>query len=419
MVKHHPLLGQPHDDELEGPVAQAERDAASISTAEQPSGPPGGQFNWRSAFFVGLAAAAGVVVTIGLIQMFLVAAQTLLLIGMGLFLAIGLEPAVSWLINHRFPRWAAVISVFLVMVAIVGAFVAAAVPAMVDQGGKLIQEFRYMCNNSMTRIRWLGQLNEKDPPEDNVEQFLNASGFRFGLRASSLSGETVLSTFSASIVVLVLTAYFLADMPRVRTTLYRFFPAERRPRAVLLGDQILVKVGGYVLGNVIISVISAVVTYVWLLIFGVPYALLLAILFALLDLIPVIGSLVAGVLVALAAFSVSVPVGHRHHRVLRRLQIPRGLCSVVACQVDGTTWARADSSGRRNGAGGWWSVGALEELTHQVCWSLPAECLSRPVVDFCGNFSEPFGAVNGKVCAFREVLPEQPVHILVGAPFPG
>jgi len=64
-----------------------------------------------------------------------------------------------------------------------------------------------------------------------------------------------------------------------------------------------------VLGNVVISVISAVVTFVWLIAFGVPYPLLLAILFALLDLIPVIGSLVAGALVALAAFSVSVPVG--------------------------------------------------------------------------------------------------------------
>jgi predicted PurR-regulated permease PerM len=91
--------------------------------------------------------------------------------------------------------------------------------------------------------------------------------------------------------------------------MYRCVPAHRRPRAVLLGDQILVKVGGYVLGNVIISIISAVVTFIWLVTFGVPYALLLAILFALLDLVPVIGSLVAGALVALAAFSVSVPVG--------------------------------------------------------------------------------------------------------------
>lgn len=122
-------------------------------------------------------------------------------------------------------------------------------------------------------------------------------------------GEVIFGAFSSLLVVMVLTAYFLADMPRVRATLYRFVPAPRRPRAILLGDQIMVKVGGYVLGNVVISVIAAVVTFVWLISFGIPYPLLLAILFALLDLVPVIGSLIAGALVALAAFTVSVPVG--------------------------------------------------------------------------------------------------------------
>ena len=63
------------------------------------------------------------------------------------------------------------------------------------------------------------------------------------------------------------------------------------------------------LGNLVISVISATATFIWLISFGVPYALLLAILVALLDLIPVVGSAVAGILVALAAFSVSVPIG--------------------------------------------------------------------------------------------------------------
>jgi predicted PurR-regulated permease PerM len=154
----------------------------------------------------------------------------------------------------------------------------------------------------------IGQLNERFHVQDTVQQI--ASGGGPGLATGVINaGEAVFGAFSALLVVAVLTVYFLADLPRVRTTLYRFVPAPRRPRAILLGDQIMVKVGGYVLGNVVISGISAVVTFVWLIAFGVPYPLLLAILFALLDLVPVIGSLVAGVLVALAAFTVSVPVG--------------------------------------------------------------------------------------------------------------
>jgi predicted PurR-regulated permease PerM len=71
----------------------------------------------------------------------------------------------------------------------------------------------------------------------------------------------------------------------VHSGLYRLVPKSRRPRAVRIGDRIFGQVGGYVLGNVLISLVAGTVTFVWLLIFRVPYPLLLAIMVALLDLI--------------------------------------------------------------------------------------------------------------------------------------
>jgi predicted PurR-regulated permease PerM len=111
------------------------------------------------------------------------------------------------------------------------------------------------------------------------------------------------------LVLIVLTIYFVADLPRIRTGLYRLIPHSRRPRAILIGDEISAKVGGYVLGNLLISVIAGVLTLIWLLIFGVPYAVLLAITVAVLDLIPVVGSVIGGIIVSLVAFTVSIPVG--------------------------------------------------------------------------------------------------------------
>lgn len=109
-------------------------------------------------------------------------------------------------------------------------------------------------------------------------------------------------------IVAVLTGYFMANFAQVRASIYRLFPRSRRPRAILIGDEIFVKVGGYILGNLVISVITAVLTFIWLLIFDVPYPLLLAVLVAVLDLIPVVGSTLAGIIVALVALTVSVPV---------------------------------------------------------------------------------------------------------------
>jgi predicted PurR-regulated permease PerM len=85
-------------------------------------------------------------------------------------------------------------------------------------------------------------------------------------------------------------------------------PHSRRPRVILIGDEILAKVGGYVLGNVITSVIAGLGTYFWMLAFGIPYPILLGMFVALLDLIPVIGSTIGGAVVTLVALTVSLPV---------------------------------------------------------------------------------------------------------------
>ncbi|HXW88746.1 MAG TPA: AI-2E family transporter, partial [Streptosporangiaceae bacterium] len=100
----------------------------------------------------------------------------------------------------------------------------------------------------------------------------------------------------------------LAGLPRIKVFAYQLVPHSRRPRVILIGDEILAKVGGYVLGNFITSVIAGLGTYLWLLAFGIPYPILLAMFVALLDLIPVIGSSVGGAVVTLVALTVSLPV---------------------------------------------------------------------------------------------------------------
>src|ERR1051325_1119852 len=101
---HHDLIGQPHDDKQEGPVAEAEATAAEISDSQNPLGSIGKRFDRKSPFLIGMAAAAGVAVTYGLVLVVVGLREILILIGLALFVAIGLEPLVSWLVNHKFPR---------------------------------------------------------------------------------------------------------------------------------------------------------------------------------------------------------------------------------------------------------------------------------------------------------------------------
>jgi predicted PurR-regulated permease PerM len=299
-------VAQPHLD-AEGPVAEAEADAAHSSTTQQPLGPLGSPLNRRSPFLIGLSAALGVAVVIALAQVVTVAADVLVLIGVALFVALGLEPAVSWLARRGLRRGVAVTVVCVGFVAIVAGFLAVAVPPLVEQAaGFLGQTPRYL-QLLQDRSSTIGQLDARFGLQQHLQQLLAGNSSTL-INGALGAGLAVLSGLGDTLVVVVLTVYFLAALPGMRRAAYRLAPASRRPRAVLIGDAVCVRFGGYVLGNVVMSVIAGTATFVWLLIFGVPYALPLAVLVALLDLIPVVGAVIGGVLTTLVALAVSWPV---------------------------------------------------------------------------------------------------------------
>lgn len=291
----------------QGPVSEAEAQARQLSTAEEPLGRPGRQRSDRSPFVLGMTAAAGVAVTYGVVQLILTARQVLILIGLAFFVAMGLEPAVSWLVRRRLPRWAAVLVVLVVFAGAVAGLLAAAIPALVSQAGQFAGEIPGYLHKLQDPHSALGQLNIRFGLEQRVQRLLSGSDPSL-VNGVLGAGELLLGVVSGSVVIAVLVVYFLAAMPRIRQWIYRLFPATKRPRAVLIGDEVFIKIGAYLLGNVIISGIAGLAAFVWMLIFHVPYPLLLAAVVAVLDLIPVVGSISAGVIVTVVSATVSVPV---------------------------------------------------------------------------------------------------------------
>jgi predicted PurR-regulated permease PerM len=213
------------------------------------------------------------------------------LVGLAFFIGMGLQPAVGLLHRRGLPRAWAVTAVVAGMFALIAGFVWAAITPLSEEGDRLLQYLRSLDDHASP----LGRFNQRFHVLEQLQSLVGGAAGALEATASVL-------------VVLVLSIYFLADMPRIRRALYRLAPASRRPRVILLGDQIFDKVANYLLGNVLISLIAGSVTLAWLLAFGVPYALLLAITVAVLDLVPVVGSVIAGAAVTLMALTVSPTV---------------------------------------------------------------------------------------------------------------
>jgi predicted PurR-regulated permease PerM len=288
-------------------MQEAVDEAAAIAEETGGLGRPGRPMNKRSPFFVGMSAAAGVAVTYGLVELVIRARAVLVLIGLAMFIAAGLEPAVSWLTRHRFPRWAAVTTILLIAVGIFAGFLAAAIPPLTTQATALANELPHYLHTLQDHNSSLGRLNTRFHIQQRLSKLLSTKST--ALVGGVLgAGALVLSAATSVLAVAVLVVYFLAAMPRIRLFVYRFAPQSRRARVILIGDEIFTKVGGFVLGNFLTSVIAGLGTYIWLLIFGIPYAILLALLVALLDLIPVVGSTAGGAIVSLVALTVSLPV---------------------------------------------------------------------------------------------------------------
>lgn len=287
-------------------LAAAEDAAEAARTPEAPLGRPGRPINRRSPFVMGMLGAAGVAVTYGVLKFLAASSGVLLLVGVALFLAIGLEPAVRWL-SRWMPRGIAVAAVIVLALGVVGGFMAAAIPPLVAQSEQFIRLLPQYLSQLQNRSSLLGRLNAQFHVQQRIEGLLSGKGQDvFGGLLGA--GQVVLSATAAVATVLVLTIYFLVDLPRIRQLIYRLMPNSRRPRAILIGDEMFAKVGAYVLGNLATSFLAGASTFLWLLVFGVPYPLLLSLMVALLDLVPIVGSTIGGIVVSLVALSVSLPV---------------------------------------------------------------------------------------------------------------
>jgi predicted PurR-regulated permease PerM len=228
------------------------------------------------------------------------------LVVIALFLSISIDPVVRWLTRRGMPRPTAVAVVFGVLVLLSAAFIWSLVPPIVDQGGRLIHQLPVYLDRLSEDSKAVREITDR---YQLTERLTAAASALPGRLAGGAVGyfQHFIGTLASTFTVLVLTMYFTADMPRMRSRLVALFPAARRPRVTEIVDVMVAKVGGYMIGNIIISVFAGTASFVCLELLGVPYALPLAVTVAVADLIPMIGAtLGATICVVVALFTVDL-----------------------------------------------------------------------------------------------------------------
>jgi predicted PurR-regulated permease PerM len=232
-----------------------------------------------------------------------------LLVVTAVVLASAIEPGVAFFVRYRVPRALSVLIMYLIVFGSLFSIVYLLFPPLIDDTQNFISGVpQYL--DTLNLPQSLGSA----PPTffmDTQNQGQSILDTLFIFRSAfSDTGEgaiRLLSTFFGGIfsliLVIVLSFYFALQETGVEDFLRTVTPQKHEEYIVSLWKRAHTKIGLWMQGQLLLSLIVGVIVYLGLLILGVPYALLLAILAAIFDLIPIFGSFIAGILAVIVAFS--------------------------------------------------------------------------------------------------------------------
>jgi predicted PurR-regulated permease PerM len=255
-------------------------------------------------------------ITIGVflvLELVWLARQVLTWVLIAVFLALAMNPAVNWFQNHGVRRRGLATGVTAVLVlagfALLGLLF---IPTLVSEVNGFAQALPGYVEDIANRRGRLGFLESRYHVTQRVRDAVEEGGASqiLGLTGTALAiTKGIVTAIVAIVTIMFMTVFMLLEGPVWVERLYALLPEKSRDRWRDVGDQIYRTVGGYVTGNLFISLIAGITSTLVLLAVGVRYAVALGLLVAILDLIPLAGATIAAIIVCSIGFLHSLAAG--------------------------------------------------------------------------------------------------------------
>jgi predicted PurR-regulated permease PerM len=221
------------------------------------------------------------------------------------FLALALNPAVEFFERKGLRRGLAAAVVFLLALAAIGLLGFLVVPPLVSQIRDFIEAVPDFIDDLTAGRGPLGFLQEDYQIVDRVRaaiQERGAGGVLGVAEPAQAIAASVVTAVVGVITIIFLTFFMLLEGRRSVDRFLALLPESSRPRWERVGRDIYRTVGGYVSGNLLISLIAGTTSVIVLFLLGSDYAVALGVLVAIFDLVPLAGATIAAVLVSTVAF---------------------------------------------------------------------------------------------------------------------
>jgi predicted PurR-regulated permease PerM len=224
------------------------------------------------------------------------------LVFIAIFIAVALGRPVDFFERLGLKRWLAILTTYLAMLAAVVVVGLLVVPPIVNETNRFVTNVPNYVDD-LQKNKTIRDYDRKYHVTEKLREGALKLPTKLGDAVGALQTVTV-GVFSALvqlITVLVMTFFMLLDGRRAIDWVFRELGPARGPRYRRIADDVYRSVGGYVVGNLFISLLAGLGTWLVLTILGVPFAVPLAVLMAFLDLIPLVGATIAGILIGIVA----------------------------------------------------------------------------------------------------------------------
>jgi len=220
-------------------------------------------------------------------------------------LALTIAPAVAWLQRRHVPRWLGATLITLAAVVVVLAIDAAVAVPLLRQSRGLLSSLPRLAHDLLKPGAPLAILEQHFHLERRIGTITPARVYHLvaGPRSIASIFSQAASVVAASVTIVTITIMLVIEGPRGWRVFVSAF-GDRGERIDVVGHRMQRSVGGYVRGNLLISLLASIGSFAAMSILGVPYALPLALAVGLLDIIPLIGATLGAVLCVLVALSV-------------------------------------------------------------------------------------------------------------------
>ncbi len=247
---------------------------------------------WRIFFFIIFGA------------LLYLAQDILVIVFLAIVFSSGLDLPVSILEKHKIPRVIGTIFIFLAILSIVGFILYALIPVALTQS----QEF--LNHAARLRLPALGPIDVSALLQTLSQNLNNISGVVFSGSASVLGA--IAAIFGNAVLVvttLVLTFYLTIDREGIEKFLRAILPLSHEEQAIAIYYRVRRRFGLWLKGQVVLMLVIATVVFAGLWLLGVPYALVIALLAGLLEIVPYVGPIFAGTIAFLLGLSESLSLG--------------------------------------------------------------------------------------------------------------